>query len=354
MLDSRAERVLDAAVELHMESKEPVGAGRLAEKRDFNLCPASIRNVMADLERKGYLTQPHTSAGRTPTDKGYRYYADRLAGPVALPKRDMNDIRRAARRLTAVELADFMGAISGALSRLSLQAGLVGLASWGAAPIRKIQLVHIKDDLIMAVVVFDGGGIKNVLMNSTEAFSPGELDRMSNYFNHRFSGLSIADIRRTLLGEMKKEKNRVDELVAHALVVAEAMEARASEGEGNSVRVEGASRLIDQLGARFDVPRIKALFDMFNEKGRLVSLVNDLLKAEGVNFIIGSESEIDELADFSFVTHTFSGAAGALGAVGIIGPKRMNYGRAVSLVTYAARQVSLRLAGRLDEEEEKL
>lgn len=351
MLDSRAERILEAAVETHMESGEPVGAGTLARKGVFNLCPASIRNVMADLEREGYLAKPHTSAGRTPTDKGYRYYADRLANPMALPKGDMSRIRRAARSLSAGELADFMGAVSGALSRLSMQAGLVGLASWGTAPIRKIEFVLIKSGLIMAVIVFDGGGIKNLLINSTEAFSRDELDRMSNYFNHRFSGMSLGAIRGTLLREMKKTKNRMDELGAHALVVAEALEARASREEGGSIRVEGAARLIERLGARFNVSGIKALLEMFNEKGRLVSLVNDLLKGDGVNFIIGSESEIEGLSDFSFVTHAFSGGGEALGAVGIIGPKRMDYGRAAALVTYAARQVSLRLEGRLSEEE---
>ena len=345
-LDHRAEQVLKSVVELYMANTEPVGARTLSKQPGFNLSPASLRNVMADLEEAGYLSQPHTSAGRVPSDKGYRRYVQSLIGPERLSENEKEDIRRAACGTEWGELVDLLMSVSKTLSDLSKQAGLVGLASWGGAPIKKIQFVHIEDHKILAVIVSAGGEIQNLLISSAEPVTQDSLDKMSNYFNDRFSGMSLKDIRLELLEEMKKEKDHIDMMLSMALSMAESIEERVSSVEkSNMIYLDGASNLISQTGNLVDISKIKALFKTFDEKSRLVSLLNDCFKSEGLNLIIGSESEMEELDVFSFVTHTFSGPGGSMGAVGIIGPKPMNYGRAMALVGYAAEQVSLRLAG---------
>lgn len=344
MLDERSAKVLKAVVELCMEGSGPVGAGTLAKRYGFNLCPASIRNVMADLEKKGLLYQPHTSAGRVPSDEGYRVYARALVDQNSLPLSDMDNIRRVTHGTEWRELAELLASVSKTLSVLSLQAGLVGLASWGGEPFRKIHFVSIDEKLVMAVIVFQGGGIRNHLINTTEPFTQDALEKISNYFNHRFSGMSMGAARLGLLREIKEEKNRVDSMVSRALTMARAIEEQAARSD-DPIYLDGASNLIDQANSNLDASRIKALFRALDEKSRLVTLMNDCLKSDEVKVIIGSETEMDELSEFSLIARPFSGQGRAIGAVGILGHKRMNYGRAIALVTYAAEQVSLKLAG---------
>jgi len=343
MLDTRSARVLKSVVEFYIERMEPVGSGALARMSGFNLCAASIRNVMADLEKAGFLTQPHTSAGRVPTDKGYRYYANTLIGPERLPRKEMDNIKLATGNSEWRELAEYLASVSRTLSSLSMQASLVGLASWGVARIRKIRLVNLESRLVMAVIVFEGGGIRNHLIRTEEAFDQDSLGKMSNYFNHHLSGMSMESIRMKLLEEMAEEKNRMDTMLSRALRIAEAIEEQAAPCGGESIYLDGASNLIDYREARPDLSRIKALFKAFDEKGKLVGILNECLKEGKMKLIIGSESQMDELADFSVVAHPFSGSDGSLGAVGILGPKSMNYAHTIALVRYAASQMSLAL-----------
>jgi heat-inducible transcriptional repressor len=343
-LDERSAKVLKAVVESYMKSAEPVGARAITNQYGFNLCPATIRNVMAELEDDGFLYQPRTAAGRAPSDKGYRYYAVEMVTPQALPPEEMRDIREAAHGNQWREAAELLGSLSRTLAQLSRQASLIGVTSWGAAPVRQIRFVSLNSTLVMAVVVAQGGEIQNQLLTMTEPYTQDDLDRLSNYFNARFSGLTLERIREKIKAEIAKESDRVDVLLGRALLMARLMEDKSSVGDSSALFVDGASNLLGGAPG-LDIAVVKTLLKTFEERGRLILLLNECLKGEGLNLAIGSELDMEGFGGFSLVTHVFRSGEGAVGCVGILGPKNMDYGRVISLVTYAAGQVSVRLNG---------
>jgi len=341
--DQRSAMVLKAVVENYMATIEPVGARAISRMSGFNLSPATIRNVMSNLEEEGYLSQPHTSAGRIPSDMGYRFYAETVAGPSELPLSEMELIRCATHGAKWQEIADLIGSVSKTMAELSSQAGIVGITTLSQAPVREIKFVYIAENRSLAVMITAGGEIRTRLINSADSYTQDELDRIANYLNARFAGMTLEGIRQSLIHEMTAEKETVDTLARQALMMAELVEEQVSAED--NIHLEGASNLFNRPGAAADISNMKALFKTFDEKSRLVSLITDCLKSEGINLIIGSEFELDGFSDYSMVTHRFKGNDGAMGAVGIIGPKAMNYGHAMGLVLYAARQIGMRLNG---------
>lgn len=344
MLNERACGVLRAVVESYIEKSEPVGAGAIKKSHGFNLSPATIRSEMAELEEAGFLSQPHTSAGRTPTDQGFRYYASNLVTPVDLSSEHAQDIHRAANSFEWLELTGLMESVSKSLSSLSRHASLAGLTSLGSAPIKKAQFVHIKERMALVVIIMANGEARHYFIKAKDDISQDFLDTMTNYFNHRFSFLSLAQIRRLLFKEIQKEKNRADKMMASALAVAEEIEKQANRDNADKIHIEGANNLLSQLEGSGDYQVVKALFETLSEKGRLVSLLDECIKNDGISLTIGAESEIEGLSGFSVITHPFSGYGGMEGAVGIIGRKRMDYGLVMALVAYAAKSVSGRLS----------
>lgn len=343
-LDERSAKVLKAVVESYMKSAEPVGASAITRRYGFNLCPATIRNVMAELEDEGFLYQPRAASGRAPSDKGYRYYAVEMVTPQPLPPEEMADIHKAAHGSQWREAAELLGSLSRTLAQLSRQASLIGVTSWGAAPVRQIRFVSLNSTLVMAVIVAQGGEIQNQLLTTEEPYTQDDLDRLSNYFNARFSGLTLERIREKIKSEIAGEKHRVDALLGQALLMARLMEEKSALGDSNAFFVDGASNLIGGAPG-LDFAGMRTLLKTFEEKGRLITLLNECLKGEGLNLVIGSELELEGFGGCSLVTHVFRSGEGTLGCVGILGPKTMDYGRVMSLVTYAASQVSVRLNG---------
>lgn len=347
MLNERACGVLRAVVESYIEKSEPVGAGAIVKSHRFKFSPATIRSVMAELEEAGFLSQPHTSAGRTPTDQGFRYYASNLVKPEPLSTEQAQDIHRAANSFEWLELTSLMESVSKSLSILSHQASLAGLTSLGSAPIKKAQFVHIKERLALAVIIMANGETRHYFIKSGDDISQDFLDRMTNYFNHRFSFFSLVQIRRLLFKEIQKEKNRADKMMLSTLAVAEEIEKQANCDNADKIHIEGANNLLSQLEGSADYEVVKALFETLSEKGRLVSLLDECIKSDGISLAIGAESQIEGLNGFTVITHPFTGYGGMEGAVGIIGRKRMDYGHAMALVAYAAKSVSGRLSNNI-------
>lgn len=346
-LDSRSIEVLTAVIESYIEKNEPIGSRTITKKYDFNLSPATIRNVMADLEQAGFLSQPHTSAGRVPSDKGYRLYAETVVNHKTLVVKEKNDIHSATFSQETCDLKEMVTSVTEALSELSMQAGLMGLTSWSATPIKKVHFVHIENRLTLSVMVAVGGEMKSQLVRTEENFSQDTLGELSNYFNDRFSGLTLKQIRTQLLNEINNARNRMDSLISIALAIAEGIEDQAPHNSDETIFIKRTSNLIGQQSSGMSLQKIKALFRTLDEKEKLAQLLNECMKSNGVNLLIGGESEIEELEDFSLITHPFHGRDGtAIGSVGIIGLKRMDYGHIMALVSYTAAQVSLRLAGR--------
>lgn len=343
MLTKRAANVLRAVVEQNIKSKGPVAAKAIASQRRFDLSAASIRNVMAHLEEDGYLTKPHTSAGRAPTDSGYRYYVESLMPPMRLSVDELTELKTATHGAKWRELAELLVAASKALASLSTQAAMVGITSSGASPIKSVHFVHIHDNLSLAVVITPGGGIQNRLIPTDEKFSQDNLDKISAYVSDRFSGLSMRKIRKKLFEETLREKTRVDLLAKWALAMASAIDEQSDTEK--MIFVDGVPNLLNKQTHGIKLEKIKEILETLEEKRNLVHLLRELLRTEGAGLIIGAESSIDELSDFSIVSHTFTACDETMGAVGIIGPRMMNYSHAVALVSATAREISRRLAG---------
>ncbi len=345
IISDRAASVLRAVVERYMALAEPVGAKTLAHGRKFSLSAASIRNVMQELELKGYLTAPHTSAGRIPTDKGYRYFVNSLMQPVMLSLTEIENLKNATHGSRWRDFASLLSSVSRALAELSMQTALVGFVSSNGPPVKKIHFVKIQEELVMAVIVGPGGEIRNRLIRPSGGFTQSHLDRISNYFNDRFAGMTLPGIYSMLLEETLLEKNRVDFLVKWAFQMADAMEKEERAQADEMVCVEGVSNLLIKEKGGPKISEVKTLLKTLDEKSRLTGFLNELLVNDGVNLVIGGESGIEELSQFSMVSHVFPACNKPLGAVCIIGPKIMDYGKIVALVSVTALEMGQRLSG---------
>lgn len=349
-LSDRAAAVLKAVVENYVKVSSPVSSQSIAALPGFGLSPASIRNVMAELDEEGFLIQPHTSAGRVPSDKGYRYYAQDLVGLRALPEDHKSGIRSAVLDDDAVELESLLRSVSRTLSALSRNASVVGLRALGFSPIKRVQFINVNDGLVLAVLVTMGGEIRKHVIRVNTPYSAESLERMTNYFNDRFSCLNLGQVRRLLGKEIRSDRREAGGLLDSAFEMASAMEAKEYEEYSDKVYVDGAANLLGGGDERGSVGKVKALFRALDEKAGLLALLDGCLNSGGVSLTIGAESEMEELFDYTLVAHPFSGGDGSKGALGIIGGKRMNYAGNIALVAYAADAVSRRLAGRGAEE----
>jgi len=343
-LSDRAAAILLGLIERHIATSEPVGAKALAEKRSFHLSAASIRNVMAELEADGYLLSPHQSAGRVPSDRGYRLYVDSLMRPVGLSQGDLQTVQDITQNSEWREMALLLTAVSRALAALSAQVALVELHHFDAT-VRSIHFVRVGRGLAQAVIVTTATDVENRIIATDPDFDQERLNRLSNYFNDRFSGFSLPQIRRKLMDEALRDRTNADMLARWATTMAEELERSGETQSGGVIFINGARNLLNITKSGPDMARVRALIAALDEKNRIMELVMELLQSDGVTTRIGGESGVDELNDFSIVSHPLAGQKEAMGLIGIIGPKTMNYGRAGALVTATAREMSRRLVG---------
>jgi heat-inducible transcriptional repressor len=334
-LDERSQQVLKLLIQLHIATGEPVGSESLSRLMNRSVSPATIRNIMAELEKKGYLSHPHTSAGRMPTDEGYRVYVDSLMGPVPLPPREAAAIESELAPLDAspLEVAEHASQV---LSRLSRSAGFVMTLDLARATFRHIDLVRLPHPRVLVVMVSRTGLVTHKVIEVDEQLGQDDLQACANYLNANFAGMTLDAIRARLLQMMGEDKALYDSLLKKVLSVAGP--AFAPEGDAASVYVDGASNILDQ--ASFDdTSRMKALFKTFEQKNRLVKIVSACLDGAGIRVVIGSQIPDPELKGVALVTTGLP--VGAEGwALGVMGPTRMMYPHVVSVVDHVARIVS--------------
>ncbi|MDH5637671.1 MAG: hypothetical protein OEZ04_04210 [Nitrospinota bacterium] len=344
-LTEREARVLAAVVEISINKAEPVGAGALVGRNGLDLCPASIRNTMASLEREGYLRQPHTSAGREPTDKGYGYYAQCLAPTARLPRQCVQMINQVVEDPAQPETATRLDALSQALSTLSRQVGLVGLNSTGSAPIREYSFMRLGDGRLGAVMATVSGELLRGAVKPGWDVSGGKPERMSAFFNDRFSYMTVPQARRLLDRQTKTASGEDAVWTREAYCLALALEEGLAAGHSRRIYVEGVANLYQHVEGEDDIKAIMALGAAMGENGNLVALIDDLAKEEKETVMVGSQSRIDGFSECSVVAHSFAGPHGLEGAIGVIGKKRMDYGFAIALVSLAARRLTASLGG---------
>jgi heat-inducible transcriptional repressor len=341
VLDERRREVLRSLIQLHVETGEPVGSESLSRALHRTLSPATLRNIMADLEALGYLHHPHTSAGRVPTDDGYRLYVDSLMHHRGLAPGDAAAIR--SELLPRDGSVDHvMGNASHLLSRLSRHVGFVLAPDIAATSFRHIDLVALAPPRVLVVMVSATGIVTNKVIEVEEKLSPEDLQACANYLNAHYSGQPLSAIRAQLLGLMKEEKALYDSLLQKVVALGERAFA-VEEGEA-SVYIDGASNILGH--ADFDdVERMRALFRTFEEKSRLVKILNACLSGEGIRILIGHENPDPGLHDLALVTAPCPVDGEAGWGLGVLGSTRMEYAHVVALVDHVSRAVSDVLRG---------
>jgi heat-inducible transcriptional repressor len=341
MLDERSKRVLCAVVQNYINSPDPVGSRTVAKKYSLGFSPATIRNIMGDLEDLGFLSQPHTSAGRVPTDRGYRFYVDSLIteGDCA-NKRLLRGLHKGLETLRD-NIEMLFGETTRTISLLSHYLGVAMSPKPNTAVLKKIDLLRYRADKIAAIIFTDEGMIKNKALSLDLNITQKDLNRIAGYLNSEFSGYSFDEIRLKVLKEMSKEKTMCDSLISKAINICK----EAFFLPYGDLFVAGLSEVLE-LPDFADFQKIKELSRAIEDKHTIIKLLDKLSESDGVQIIIGSENSLDEMKKLSIVVSTCKEANRPIGVIGIIGPTRMNYSRAISIVDTTAKFISMMLAAR--------
>ncbi|HSZ75728.1 MAG TPA: heat-inducible transcriptional repressor HrcA [Rhizomicrobium sp.] len=345
-LGERPREVFRRLVEAFLSSGEPVGSRTLSQLLPITLSPASIRNVMADLEAMGLLYAPHTSAGRIPTERGLRMFVDGLLeiGELAPNERASIEARISE---TGRGLEDVLTQAATMLSGLSRCAGLLVAAKQDIA-LKHIEFVGVAPGKALVVIVAEDGTVENRLIDTPAGLPMSALSEASNYLNARLRGRTLDAARTEVLGELEGERAQLDTLtakiVAEGLATLAAPSAR-STAEEKVLIVRGASHLLDSVDAQNDLERIRTLFDDIERKNDLIRLLELAHEGDGVRIFIGSENRLFSLSGSSIVAAPYANAQGKIvGVIGVLGPTRLNYGRIIPMVDHTAKVVSRLLA----------
>ena len=331
-LNERFKKVLEFIVLDYISSAEPVGSRTICKRYGIPLSPATVRNVMADLEELGFLWQPHTSAGRVPTDKAFRFYVDEILNVQSLSQIEREKIRRTY-SISKYDIPEIMRETSRILSGLSNYMGVVLAPKMASTIFKHIQFIRLGIDQILAVFVTSGGTVQNVIVYMGDDLSQHELDSMSRYLNEMLKGLTLAQVREKILEEMRKEKVAYDRMMKKALKLGQRVFSGQEEKE---LYIDGQVNILDELEFA-NIDKMKSLFRAFEEKSILITLLDQCLAGAGVQITIGSESECREMEGCSLVSAAYGGVDRTLGILGILGPRRMNYSRVIPVVEYTAR-----------------
>ncbi len=343
-LGERPREVFRHLVDAFLASGEPVGSRTLSQRLPLTLSPASIRNVMADLEAMGLLYAPHTSAGRVPTEKGLRLFVDGLleVGDLEPQERGMIEARMAG---SGQRLEDMLTQATTLLSGLSRCAGLVVTAKQDA-PLKHVEFVHVGPGKALVIMVSEDGQVENRVIDTPVGLPVSALVEASNYLNARLAGRTIDAARAEILAELESDRAMLDSLTAKFVADGLANLARPGSGADDKVLiVRGTSHLLDSVEAQADIERVRTLFDDIERKGDLIRLLELAKEGDGVRIFIGSENRLFSLSGSSIVAAPYANAQGKIvGVIGVLGPTRLNYGRIIPMVDHTAKVIG-RLLG---------
>jgi heat-inducible transcriptional repressor len=337
-LPDRSRRLLAALVREHITTGEPVSSQTLTRASGLGVSSATIRNMFARLEAEGYLYQPHTSAGRVPTDRGYRVFVDLLlegrkpTRPAAIVE---NELRQHAERSPLME--DLLISVSHMVSRASRHVGFA-IGSTDIAVLQRIEFVPLGGARVLVVVVSRGNQVTQKAVDAGEEIHSDDLVQAANYLTSEFAGLPLFDVREAVLARLAQERTLYDQLMARALRLARfTLEELPKQ---NAFHVEGAASLLDTPSPdSVALPTLRALLEMMEEKQRMLVLLNQYIDGPGLTVVIGGEHASPDLRPFSLIASTTSDG-GTIRTVGIIGPTRMQYSRAISVVDGVTQAVA--------------
>lgn len=340
-LNERAQHLLRVLVESYIREGQPVGSRALTRDSGLNLSSATIRNVMADLEAFGFVTSPHTSAGRIPTDKGYRFFVNTLLKVQPLDGAEVTEIRR--QLAGGVDDAkQLIGAASKLLSSVTHLAGVVTLPRKKVQALTQIEFVGLTENRVLVVLVFNDREVQNRIIQLERHYSSEELKRASNYLNDQCRGRTLGQVRQEILRQLKETHEDLNHVMVDAISVAQAVFTAPTDldyviaGETNLMGVAELS----------NVEKLRRLFETFNEKRDFLHLLDQSLRADGVQIFIGQESGFHTLDDCSVVTAPYSADNEVVGVLGVIGPTRMAYERVIPIVDITAKLLGSALNSR--------
>lgn len=333
MLNARHLGVLRAIVMDYIRTAEPVGSRTISRKYGFSLSPATIRNTMASLEELGYVAQPHTSAGRIPTERGYRFYVDALMDRPQLSRDEVEQIEHQVDP-SKREMEELPREAGKLLSALSPYVAVV-LAPQESR-FRRVEFVSIAPDRVLVILLADTGLVHHKSIAVDEPMAQDELDRIARHLTDLLHWRSLREVRDLLLAQMAEEKAQYDRMLARALRLG--VKALEAEPEAD-VYVAGAAHIADQPEFA-DIAKMKALFAAFEEKSKLVKILNECLTGGEFKIFIGSEIPVQEIQGLSVIASPYRRGGRVLGVLGVLGPTRMDYGRALTLVETTARILS--------------
>lgn len=330
-MDKRAQILLKTLVEHYISDGQPIGSRTLLQHSGLDVSTATIRNVMSDLEHMGFVASPHTSAGRVPTQKGYRLFVDSL---LTVQPLDSQAIQQLKSGLSSPNPNELINNAADMLSQLTQFAGVVMTPKRKRVAFKHLEFLTLSDKRILVIIVTHDGNVQNRIIITEKPFSPAELTQASNYFNTHFSGQTFEEVQQKLHEELKQMQSDMNTLMSAAL------EASGKSAEEDNVVIAGERKLlqVDDLSA--NVTSLRKLFEIFERRTSLMQLLDNSQRAEGVQIFIGGESGYLPLDECSMITAPYEADGQVVGTLGVIGPTRMAYERVIPIVDITAKLLS--------------
>jgi heat-inducible transcriptional repressor len=342
MVDPRARYLLKSLIERYIIDGQPVGSRVLSRQSGLELSPATIRNVMADLEEMGFITSPHTSAGRVPTAKGYRFFVDSL---LVVKPLDQSEISELEDQLQADRPQALVSAAAQLLSSLTQFAGVVATPRRREPSFRHIEFLRLSERRVLLIIVTPDGDVQNRILHTDRQYTPSQLIEASNFFNDHYAGQPFAAIRGLLADELKQLREDVVGLMTAAV---DAGDAALADSRDDLV-VSGEKNLLSASDLSSNMDRLRRLFEVFEQKTSLLHLLDLSQRAHGVHLFIGGESGLAPLDECSVITAPYEIDGQVIGTLGVIGPTRMAYERIIPIVDVTARLLSNALTQQSNE-----
>jgi heat-inducible transcriptional repressor len=332
-MDKRAQILLKTLVEHYISDGQPIGSRTLLQHSGLEVSPATIRNVMSDLERLGFIASPHTSAGRIPTQKGYRFFVDSLLTIKPLQTREIQLIKH---ELSSPDPQELINSAADMLSQLSQFAGVVMIPKRKTITFKHLEFLPLSEKRILVIIVTTDGNVQNRIIMADKPYNTSDLIQATNYFNHHFAGCTFDEVHQKLHEELRKMQSDINRLMAAALEVSD----RANNTSKENVVIAGERNLLQADDLSSNVASLRKLFELFERRTQLMQLLDSSQKAAGIQIFIGGESHYLPLDECSMVTSPYEADGQIVGTLGVIGPTRMAYERVIPIVDITAKLLS--------------
>ena len=338
-LSPRASSLLKTLVEMHIREGQPIASKNLQGESGLSVSPATVRNIMAELEDLGYLASPHTSAGRIPTAQGYRFFVDSLlqVGPVEQGAVSALNAALDPNRSTS----ELVQSASNLLAQITYQTGIVTVPKPASSQLRQIEFLPLSGDRVLVILVINEREVQNRIIQMQRPMNEEQLKAAADIINQRYAGADLSQVKTQIVREMAEARSRIDAYLEAALELASV--AIDTQEQSENVMVTGEASLLNQASPE-DMQKLRELFDAFERKRDLLELLERCSRADGIQIFIGEEAGFDVFGDFSVITAPYAQGSQSLGVLGVIGPTRMAYERVIPIVDVTARMLSAALS----------